>query len=224
METSAVVMSRADTLLRVDTLRSRLALTVTPRGAALDISITAFDVHDGSGAMRATLREGARVLARFNEHGGVGFEGAGLADCGSPAAAAANATRDLWLRAPSRVVVGDVWTDSIATSLCRDGIQLSTTIRRSYRVVAASSSDSLTTLTIERESAIALSGSGELRGDSVEIHATGTGRATLRLSTATGWVESANGESTLNLDARTPGRVQSVVQVLEFSARTQPPR
>jgi hypothetical protein len=221
MELSAEVSTRAATLFRIDTLISHIELTVIPRGAALDISIIRFDVREPTGRPRTALDGAVRVLGRFTEHGGISFEGAGVGECGAPAAAAAQATRDLWVRAPARLRVGDTWSDSTSTTICRDSIWLASTTKREYRVTAAASADSLTTLTIARRTRLLLSGSGELRGEPVEIRASGTGQATLRLSTASGWVVDARGESSLTLEARTPGRIQSVDQALTFRARAQ---
>jgi hypothetical protein len=219
LETSAVISTRADTLFRVDTLISRMELTVVPRGAALDIAISRFNVLEPDNRVRVALEGPVRVVGRFTEHGGVGFEGAGLSECGAAAAAAAHATRDLWVRMPARVRIGDTWSDSASTGGCRDGIPLVSTVVRDYRVIAAASADSMTTLTVARRTRLVLRGSGALRGEPVDIVGTGTGQAILHVATGTGWVMDASGESRLALEARTPGRIQSVDQALAFRAR-----
>jgi hypothetical protein len=213
VESNAVIVAHADTMVRTDTAVVRGEVSVVPRGAALDVTISAFVVHMGGATV--SLPQPARALGRFDRHGAIAFQGAALDDCASPTAAAVEFTRDLWVRPPSRVQVGDAWTDSASLTLCRDGVPLQSTILRAYRVVTVDSAAQF--LTIVRRTRVTLTGSGALRGDTVSVSGRGTGEATLRLSIRSGWLVDGTGTSQLRLEAVGRSRVQSVEQQLRFS-------
>ena len=202
----------------VDTVITRADLGVTARGAALDVLVNEFRVSAASGSSLAVAPAPVRVLVRYDEHGGVSYQGAGIGECASLTSTVAEATRDLWVRVPARVGVGDKWRDSAAVELCRDGIPLTAVLVREYTLVAGDRPDSLATLTISRRSQVSISGVGNLRGEPVEIRARGTGEAMLRWSAASGWLQAAEGESHLVLEAFGGGRTQLVEQQVTFSA------
>lgn len=218
IESHARVDARADTLASSDTVAARLRLTVTPRGAALDVSIEEYALIRSGGAP-FTLATPVRVLGRFDEHGGLAFQGAGLDDCRAPTASIADATRDLWVRMPAEVAVGDVWRDSAHYVVCRDGVPLGATVVRDYRVTAIVDAPDDESVTIARRTTVALRGEGLLRRDTVGVTARGTGDATLIWSARTGWLVEATGRGSLELEARTAGRVQRVTQEVTFAAR-----
>ena len=220
LQSHAFVAASADSLARTDTLETATAVRVTPRGAALDVTVSAYVVRSPTGAGR-TLPSAVRAVGRFDSAGGITFEGAGLADCASMASAAIDATRDLWIQWPVQLSVGDQWRDSISTTACRDAVPLRLTLVRGYHVAAIADSQSRE-LTIERRSTLHVSGSGVIRGDTTTLTGDGTGTATLRLSAATGWLVDGTAVSTLQLRARGTRRTQLVEQRVSLTFRQQP--
>lgn len=213
VESNAVIVARADTMVRADTAIVRGEVSVVPRGAALDVTISSFVVRSGTGTV--SLAQPARALGRFDQYGAIAFQGAALDDCASPAAAAVEFTRDLWMRPPSRVRAGDVWRDSSNVSLCRDGVPLRLTIVRDYGVVAGDTVAQI--VTIARRTRLTLTGTGALRRDTVSISGRGAGEAVIRVSSRTGWLVDGTGTSQLRLEAATRTRVQYVDQQVRVS-------
>jgi hypothetical protein len=128
------------------------------------------------------------------------------------AQAAIEATRDLWVKWPADVGVGDRWRDSTSIQICRDSVPLQVTLSREYRVVAATGDSSARTITVERRSTMGLTGRGSIRGDSTVVTGEGSGTATLRVSATTGWVIDGQATSDLQLRARGTRRTQLVEQ------------
>ena len=226
LESRAIVATHADSLARSDTLDTHAVLRVVPRGSAIDVTISTFVVHVLPGPTQA-LPAAVRSVGRFDAAGAVEFEGAGRAGCASIAASAFEATRDLWVKWPAQLGVGDQWGDSASVALCRDGVPLRLILIRRYVVTATSEDTSGSTsggtpsrlLTIERRSRITLEGRGSIRGDSTTLAGEGTGSATLRLSAASGWLIDGHAMSVLRLTARGTRRTQSVEQQLTLSFR-----
>jgi hypothetical protein len=222
IDVQAIVVARADTLVRTDTIQSQGEVLAIPRGAALDVTISRFQVSLGGQPVRA-LTAPVRVLGRFQESGGIVFEGAATTDCTSLAATAVEATRDLWVRWPQTVRPRESWRDSVELAVCRDGIPLTLQITREFRVDSLRFPDSAAVLTVTRRSSVQLSGSGRLRGDTVSVTGSGTGEAVLRWSAASGWLVDGRGTSSLQLEARTGERTQRVDQQARFEARQRVP-
>ena len=221
VESRAVVSARADSLARTDTLAVRTTVTATPRGAAIDVTITAYAVRPTAGAERA-LGTAVRAIARFDAAGGVAFEGAGLANCALMSGAAFESTRDLWVRWPTNsLAVGDKWRDSTRSSVCRDGVPMQVTLIREYTLTGASGDERALLLTVARRSTIAIRGSGVIRGDTTIVSGDGTATATLRVTALTGWIQDAEGESRLTLTARGKSRTQAVEQTVRLAVRRE---
>jgi hypothetical protein len=216
LESRAVVVARADSLTRTDTLDTRAMLRVVPRGAAIDVTITTFSIQPASGPTQS-LPGAVRAVGRYDGAGAVAFEGAARAGCGSIAAAAFEGTRDLWVKWPAELRVGDQWRDSASVALCRDGVPLQLVLLRRYVVTASAADSSGRLLTIDRRSTITVQGRGSIRGDSTTLAGEGTGSAVLRLSASTGWVIDGHGTSVLRLTARGTHRTQIVEQHLALS-------
>ncbi len=218
LESRAILAARADSLARTDTLDTRAALRVIPRGAAIDVMIGTFSVQPRTGPLQ-TLPGPARAVGTFDSSGGVTFEGAGRAACGSMAASAFEATRDLWVKWPTQLEVGDEWRDSATVSLCRDGVPLQAVVVRRY-VVSASSADAAgRLLDIARRSTMTIRGRGSIRGDSTTLSGEGSGTATIRLSASTGWAVDGRVTSVLRLTARGTRRTQTLEQQLALTFR-----
>lgn len=209
LRTDAVVDARADTLSRSDTIRTQSALRVTPRGAAFDIVIDSHTVTVGR-APTVRLVTNARAVARPIVGSTFEFVSGSITEpCASPLGAAFDATRELWVTWPAQVREGERWSDSVTTTVCRDGIPLALTTIRQYRVERPLS-DSL--LVVRREARLRLTGSGALRGDSTQITGEGTSDALLYLRPTLGWIDSARVSGVLRLEARGTVRTQLVEQ------------
>ncbi|HYV98778.1 MAG TPA: hypothetical protein VE967_15085 [Gemmatimonadaceae bacterium] len=221
LEGRSIVSARADTLARVDTLDTRAALQVTPRGAAVDVAVSAYSIQP-SGGTALTLTTPARAVGRFTSSGGVEFEGAGRTSCTAISQSAIEATRDLWIKWPADVRTGIRWRDSSAVSICRDGVPLQLTLVREYRITGITGDS----VAIARSSSMRISGRGPIRGDTTTVSGDGTGTATLRASMSSGWVLDGQGSSTMHLTARGAQRTQTVEQrsVISFRQSADSPR
>jgi hypothetical protein len=215
IESRATFSTRADTLSRADTSVSQTTLRVVPRGAAIDVTISAFSIVS-SYSQPLALTSPSRSVGRYNANGGVVFEGPGQPSCTSLTGTAFESTRDLWVKWPQEVIFGTRWQDSVIVGACRDGIPLQVSLVRSY-VVKSVSADSVPLIAVERNSRVSVSGQGVLRGDTITVSGEGTGAATLHVQT-TGWIHDAGGNSSLQLRAITKTRTQIVDQRVEFSA------
>jgi hypothetical protein len=191
---------------------------VTPRGAAIDVTINEY-VINSSYSQPLALTASSRAVGRFDENGAVSFEGPGQSSCTALTSAAFESTRDLWIKAPDTVSVGTSWRDSSAMSACRDGIPMLVTLTRSYRVVSVTGDTAAPMINLERSSAVTVSGQGVLRGDSIVVTGEGTGSAVLRIEANSGWVADGSGNSTLQLRAVSRARTQTVDQRVTFTAR-----
>jgi hypothetical protein len=216
IESRATFSTRADTLSRSDTSVSRTALRVTPRGAAIDVTVGAYSIVS-SYSQPLALTAASRAVGRFDALGGIAFEGPGESSCTSLTSTAFESTRDLWVKWPPDVVIGTQWRDSTVIQSCRDGVPFRVSLMRSYRVTAVDTSTRL--VVVDRTSQAAISGQGVLRGDTITLAGGGTGTARLRVEATTGWMYDAAGSSTLQLRAMSRARTQTVDQRVEFTAR-----
>jgi hypothetical protein len=218
IESRAEFLARADTLVRSDTSVSRTVLRVVPRGAAIDVTISGYSILS-SYSQPLALTAPSRAVGRFDANGGISFEGPGQASCTALSSAAFESTRDLWVRWPTEVIAGTQWRDSTVAAACRDGIPLRVTIVRNYHVIGISPDTSAQLIELERRSTVLVAGTGVLRGDSITVSGEGTGSATLRVASATGWLWDGGGRSTLQLRAISRARTQVVDQRVEFTLR-----
>jgi hypothetical protein len=217
IDTRADFATHADTLARSDTAVSHTELRVVPRGAAIDVTITAFTINS-SYSQPLALTAPSRAVGRFSASGGLAFEGPGQTSCTALSSAAFESTRDLWVKWPAEVEIGTQWRDSTITAACRDGVPLRVTLVRTYRVTSVAS-DTSKLITVDRTSLVAVAGNGVLRGDTITVAGEGSGSAVIRVAAATGWMFDANGSSTLQLRAMSRARTQTVDQRVTFTAR-----
>ncbi len=209
VRTVAQVRIHADTMARTDTLESFSDVRATPQGTAYLVVVDSHTVSGAGLGARALVRD-LRAVVRHTDS--VGWDFVGVGDpCASPAATSAEATRDLWVRWPARVRMGTAWRDTSRTTLCRDGIPLTATIERTFRVEALPA-DADAPVVLARHSAVTLAGRGLLRADTTEIVGHGSGSARLYLSPGTGWLDSLRGEALLTLEVRGTTRTQHITQ------------
>ena len=140
-------------------------------------------------------------------------------ECDRPEASAAALARDLLVRVPNGVAVGDRWRDSVVTLTCRSGVPMvvHTTVLSQLEELT----DEL--LVVRRDLAARYQGKGGTAFRALELTGTLVGVQRARVHALRGTLERLEGTMTLTLQAteRTPGnapRSQQIVQRTEFSA------
>jgi len=209
IHTAAHVSISADTMMRADTLESVSIVRATPQGTAYLVVVDSHTVAGAGLPARAIARD-VRTVARHAASNGWEFVGVGD-PCATPAATVVEATRDLWVRWPTRVRRGSEWRDTSRSTLCRDGIPLTAITERTYRVDALPDRANAPVI-VTRRSVVTLTGRGLLRSDPTEIVGQGSGTARLYLDPATGWLDSLRGDAVLSMDVRGSTRTQRITQ------------
>jgi hypothetical protein len=140
-------------------------------------------------------------------------------ECDRPEASAAALARDLLVRVPNGVAVGDRWRDSVVTLTCRSGVPMvvHTTVLSQLEELT----DEL--LVVRRDLTAQYQGKGGTAFRTLELTGTGVGAQRARVHALRGTLERLEGTMTLTLQAteRTPGnapRSQQIVQRTETTA------
>lgn len=218
----ALVAIRLDTSTLTDTLSSHaeIAFTVASPSGGVSGNVTAFLVQGAGHAaatpaglatpfpFRAEYAAHARQLDFITPND--------AAPCASTALAVAQSLRDLWFRPPDTLRVGTTWQDSSSYVVCRDGIPLRTTVRRTFNVDGIANGSERPLLAVSRISRTTIEGAGSQFGESVGVSGTGSGRLTYHLDPASGEVVSASGSATLEISLRSRLRSQAVRQTVEI--------
>lgn len=211
LRTTAWIVTSADTMQRADTLVSLLGVQAEAMGSAVAVQVDSFVVSGGEAPPRRLLSAPLRATARVEPGRGWTFVGPATDPCRSPALAALDATRDLWVRWPAAVVRGQTWSDSAENALCRDGIPLRAVIVRHYTVEALPSSTQPHVI-VRRRTQVTMRGEGLLRGDTTRISGDGSANAILQLDPQRGWIDLLDGDATLTLTVVGSARTQQVTQ------------
>ena len=140
-------------------------------------------------------------------------------ECDRPEASAAALARDLLVRVPNGVAVGDRWRDSVVTLTCRSGVPMvvHTTVLSHLEELT----DEL--LVVRRDLTARYQGKGGTAFRTLELTGSGAGAQRAHVHALRGTLERLEGTMTLTLQAteRLPGstpRSQQIVQRTEFSA------
>jgi hypothetical protein len=207
---------RVDTAARTDTLHSRVVVTLTPRGAALDVRVDSFTVAQGAAARPSfRLAEPVRALGRVPGPGRQPiFDDPRLADCASPVGAVLQAAREAVVLLPEGVAAGARWTDTLQTTVCRDGVPLQLAVTRDFRAEGDSAAPR-----VARAARLRIEGRGVSAGDSTTVTGDGTATAALALDPATGALDTATGESTTHLVVQGTRRRSTVEQRVRTTVR-----
>ena len=218
----ALIAIRIDTSTQTDTISSHaeVAFTITPSEGGVSGSVTAFLVQ-GAGRAAATpagLATPFPLRAEYAAHvSQLEFTiPRDATPCASNALAVAQSLRDLWFRPPDTLRIGATWQDSSSYVVCRDGIPLHATVRRTFNVFGTAVGDGRLLLTVSRISHTTIEGSGTKFGEAVGVNGTGSGQLFYNLDPASGEVVSANGNATLELSLRSLLRSQVVRQTVEI--------
>jgi hypothetical protein len=147
-------------------------------------------------------------------------------ECDRPEAAAVGLVRDLLVRVPQTVTVGERWRDSLATVFCRGGVLM--TLRMQVESSAEETEDGDRVLRMRRTITSRLEGSNRTPWRQTDIAGEGRGTQDVRIDLRRGAVERIDGESTLVIritdgagyGAREAPRQQQVTQRSTLSARS----
>ena len=120
--------------------------------------------------------------------------------------------RELLILPPSSLAVGTTWSDTTATTLCRGGVPVTTTTVQRFTVLGSTRIDGDEAVAIERATESTIGGSTRLRGRTVAVSGTGTGRATLYASVARGAILGADGTYAVELAIESGTRRQQFAQ------------
>jgi hypothetical protein len=222
----AAITTHRDSTTRIDSVASHTELSFSNANAAgtsIRGEITVFSVRAAGAAANVPvpiafpLPFTARYPARDRQ---VVFDFDGYEQCGSPSFVAAQTLRDLTYRPPDTVRVGTTWSDSSTYLVCRDGIPMNATVRRTFRVTGTVAEGIRTLLIVSRQSQTALAGNGFPFGELTVVNGAGTGELVYRIDPATGEIISAAGTATLDLSERNQlrgaPRIQTAHQVAEI--------
>ncbi len=147
-------------------------------------------------------------------------------ECDRPEVAAAALARDLLVRVPQSVAVGDTWRDSLVAFVCRGGVPI--TLRTTVETRVDGTDDGDRTLRLRRTIATKLEGTSRSPWRQVEISGEGRGTQTVKLDLTRGALSELDGESTLtfriaNGSLRDAARTQQVVQKSSVQVRSVRP-
>ena len=211
----AVIAVRTDTATRTDSLATHAAVSFTTTASgAVGGNLTAYTVQ-------AATPPGVTMPFPFRgdfSASGSSFQLITPRDaqaCATSAPGIVQSLRDLWFRAPDTLRVGAVWSDSAAYSVCRDGIPLRASSRRTFRVSGVTERDGRAVLTITRTARSALEGSGSQFGEAIALSGSGGGELVYEFDPLAGAILSASGTSQLDFLLRSRLRTQSVHQTVE---------
>jgi len=147
-------------------------------------------------------------------------------ECDRPESGALSLVRDLLIRVPATVAVGESWRDSTVSMVCRSSVPLVVRNVNSYTVVDAERGREGMELVIRRSTVSRVDGKSATAWRSIEVSGVGSGSLDARLSTVSGAIQRVQGTSTLTftvVDKSTPTlmRTQLVTQRVAVTGRMQ---
>ena len=143
-------------------------------------------------------------------------------ECDRPDVAAAGLARDLLVRVPQSVAVGDMWSDTLVAFVCRGGVPI--TLRTTIETRADGTDDNDRRLRLKRRMSTKLEGITRSPWRQVELTGEGRGTQDVTLDLVRGTLLDLDGESTLtfriaNGSLRDAARTQQVVQKSSVQVR-----
>lgn len=222
----AALVSRVDTLARLDSLQSEL----TVRWSSPSVSfprrfiggLEDYRVALGGDSL-ATLPGLFLPIPFSAEQGDPSrqpvFMSPDAGRCDNPSHSLLHGVRDVWLSLPESLHPGQEWSDSAEYVVCRDSIPLRTAVDRRFRVTGALTRDSAVMVTIERRTTTTITGEGLQFGEPVRIEGTGEGALMLEIALDGGRVVFGSGESELRLTLIGRRRTQELTQRSRIAIR-----
>lgn len=149
-------------------------------------------------------------------------------ECDRPETGALSMLRDVLLRVPSRLTIGDHWRDSTVQLVCRLSVPMVVRTTSHYTVADTVRDGRGMHLILQRASELQISGKSSTAWRVIDVSGTGTASLNARVSVESGVVEEVTGESRLTLtmtDRTNPAlvRAQTVLQRVTQSARVITP-
>lgn len=220
LHVQSVLTSQLDTLVRVDSVESRLEAAWAPvpetEPARIAGMVTAFEVRLSSDdpwrAPAGVTLPFSFVAVHEEPRASPRVRTPDIAACGVPNAAAVQSWRELWLELPPTLRAGDVWEDSTTSSLCRDSIPLAVTTVRRFEALGSHLRGDIQVVTLRRTSRTRLEGVGRQFGEEVRLEGAGEGELLLQVSLAGGVIVAGEGTSELRMTLTGRRRVQRLVQ------------
>lgn len=147
-------------------------------------------------------------------------------ECDRPDVAAAALARDLLVRVPQSVAVGDTWRDSLVAFVCRGGVPI--TLRTTIESRVDGTDDNDRKLRLTRTITTRLEGISRSPWRQVELSGEGRGTQNVTIDLVRGTLLEIDGESTLtfriaNGSLRDAVRTQQVVQKSSVQVRSVRP-
>jgi hypothetical protein len=142
-------------------------------------------------------------------------------ECDAPQTAALALARELLVRWPAALTIGQTWRDSSVTFVCRGGVPMTSRVRARYEVRGGADSSALD---VVRVAEVDLSGEVRQPFRAVRVRGRGTGEHHFFLDRASGMLSRVEGSSTTELsviDAARGGE-QRVRQTATFRAQREP--
>lgn len=216
--------SRIDTVERVDTLRAhvRAALSRATSDGAVRLAGLLIEYATSTGdsvpfASPTGLRLPLPISAPLSAAGGQPEWRVATGEACSPASAALQPLRDLWVGAPARLAVEQSWQDSTSYTICRDSIPLEVRSIRRFTVLGAERWNDEVVLRLARTTQTRVVGDGTQFGERLSIAAEGTSSLRLLVSLAGGEVLRGDGDAELTMTMTGRRRVQELRQQTRIS-------
>lgn len=138
-------------------------------------------------------------------------------ECDRPEMSAVQLVRELLVRVPDGVAVGDQWRDSTVALVCRSGVPITvfTNVRSTLTQIDGEA------ITVQRHVTSRLTGSGGSAFRALEVSGVSTGMQTAVISATRGTLDQLRGTSTTTLTVSeraspNPPRVQQVTQRVDL--------
>jgi hypothetical protein len=219
VDVRAVIESRIDTTIRVDSLSSRawFEWSENPEASSRRVagSVRAFALRSGSDSLWRVLDAPTLPVAFVAAVPWAGSAPELLlprADSCDASTAIAQGWRETWVAPPPMLTVGTAWRDSSETPLCRDGIVLRSVVLRDFVVEGATLRAGQLRVVVRRETRARIQGRGVQFGDSVVFEGEVRGNARLELLPSGAVIADGEGSSELRLTMRGRRRTQELVQ------------
>lgn len=220
LHVQSVLTSQMDTVVRVDSVESRLEAAWAPvpetQPRRLAGMITAFEVrssHDETWRTPAGVSLPFSFVAIHELPAAMPrIDTPAAAACGVPNGAAVQPWRELWLELPTVLRPGDSWEDSTSYALCRDSIPLVVTTVRRFEAVGSHLRGEHQVVTVRRTSRTRFEGVGRQYGEEVRLTGEGEADVQLDIALAGGVIVAGEGTSELRMILTGRRRMQRLVQ------------
>jgi hypothetical protein len=148
-------------------------------------------------------------------------------ECDHPSLAATALARELLVRLPTTLAVGDAWRETTRVFACRGGVPVTVETTSAFRVLGVETGAEGAVARIERLTTTSASGELASTWRSVSLTGAGQGRYELRVALPTGVVFDVTGQSETRFETRDSARPAGgravVVQRVDYRATRRSP-